>query len=110
MREAVPAIFSGGEIPEIELPDVSAIRDVGADLTVYEGSYQLRPGQNLGVRAVGDRLDVDSWMLLPLGSPHAFFCVQDFGKVVFEFGENDEVTNLVWGDSAYHMERVGDFE
>ena len=111
IRDAIPVIFSGGAIPTVELPDLTRSIAVEVDLTVYEGSFQLRPGSNLGVRATGNnRLDVDGWMLLPLQDEHTFFCVQDFGKVVFEFDDDGTVTHLVWGPNAYQMDRVGDVE
>ena len=49
-------------------------------------------------------------MLLPLEPDHAFFCVQDFGKVVFQLGEDGAATHLLWGPDAYRMDRVGDVE
>ena len=80
-----------------------------SDFSAYEGSYELRPGRNLGVRAAGTYLDVDSWMLLPMG-PDTFFCVQDFAKVVFQYDDSAKITGMIWGESDYHMSRVGDVE
>lgn len=92
-----------------ELPDIAGMTTTVGDFTSFEGRYELRPGRELGIRSAGGYLDVDGWMLLPLG-PDVFFCVQDFGEVTFERDDEGKATGLLWGESAYHMRRVGDVD
>jgi CubicO group peptidase (beta-lactamase class C family) len=111
LRDSLPAVFAGEDPPAVELPDVAGMAALAADadFTRYEGRYELRPGRNLGVRSAGSYLDVDGWMLLPMG-PDTFFCVQDFGKVVFRFDAESKVDGLTWGQDDFKMPRVGDLE
>jgi hypothetical protein len=109
LRTAIPDVFHGAQPPEIDLPkfDETAANIKSTDLMKYEGDYELRPGRSLGIRVADNYLDVDSWMLIPV-TTDTFFCIQDFGQVVFQYGDDGKVSGLIWGESEHFMPRIGE--
>jgi CubicO group peptidase (beta-lactamase class C family) len=105
LRETLPRLLAGETVPSPEIPDVAAMTVDGIDLAPYRGEYNSRPGRDFTVTPQGDHLDIDDWMLVPLGDD-AFFCVQDFAHVQFERDAQGVVTKLVWGDTGMEMPRV----
>ncbi len=108
IREALPKIAAGEDVPPPSPIDVTAVEVDPEVLESYQGSYELRPGRNLELRVEGGRVHMSEWLLIP-SSKTTLFSPQDYAEIEVVLGENGEVVRLDWttGGETYPLPRVG---
>lgn len=109
MRSDLPKILSGEEVAVPSIPGMRPIEVPTSVLRRYEGLYQLRPGSPLRVFVDHGVLNVNEWILLPIGE-RRFFCPQDYATVEVVLDEAGKPTRLDWsfGEEAFPCPRIGD--
>jgi CubicO group peptidase (beta-lactamase class C family) len=107
VRDAVPKLAAGDEVPPPEVPDLTAVAVDQADLQKLEGSYQLREGRNLNVHAIPGGLMIGTWVLIPRGRL-TFVSPQDYATIQFTLDEEGKPTKLTWinGERKTEMPRT----
>ncbi len=107
IREAVPLIAAGTDVPVPAAINAMAIEVEASVLESYEGFYQLRPGRNLQLRVTDGRVTMDDWLLIPV-APAVLFSPQDYAEISVIQREDGSVERLDWkiGDNVYPLPRV----
>ena len=107
IREAVPAIVAGTDVPVPAAINAAAVSVEASVLESYQGLYQLRPGRNLQLRVTDGRVTMDDWVLIPV-APATFFSPQDYAEISVVQGDDGTVERLDWqiGDNVYPLPRI----
>ena len=107
IREAVPAIAAGADVPIPAAINAAAVDVDASVLESYQGFYQLRPGRNLQLRVTEGRVTMDDWLLIPVAQA-TFFSPQDYAEISVVTGTDGTVERLDWkiGDSVYPLPRI----
>lgn len=106
VRDAIPALVEGEAVDPPEVPEVTMVRVSTDELERYEGRYQLRPGSILEVRARGELLYSNDWIMIPVGTDR-FWSPQDYGSITFVRDDAGAMHHMEWGE-GFEIPRVGD--
>ena len=109
VRRDVPRLAAGEAVEPEPPPAVAPVRVDEATLRSYEGTYQLRPGSPLEVRAIPGGLRVNDWVLVPTAE-RRFFSPQDYATVEIVLDDAGRPERLDWGiaDGVMACPRIGD--
>lgn len=107
IREAVPAITAGADVPIPATINAVAVDVDASALESYQGFYQLRPGRNLQLRVTDGRVTMDDWLLIPVAQS-TFFSPQDYAEISVVHRDDGSVERLDWkiGDNVYPLPRI----
>lgn len=107
IRNAVPAIAAGKEVPIPSAINAEPVRVEPGVLESYQGWYQLRPGRNLRLSVTDGRVTMDDWLLIPVAEA-TLFSPQDYAEITVVQREDGSVDRLDWkiGDNVYPLPRI----